>query len=289
MREKYKKNPKLCNICGKPISFERRKNKTCSMACTIEQVKLSKQKNGTVFVENGQGRSRSGYWKGFFCNSTYELIYYIYMSEHGHKIERNQKVYEYEWNGKKRSYYPDFRVDGKLVEIKGYWTPQVKAKIDAVKDEEISVLYYKDLEPMMNWVDSKYNTKHWKTDNNYWKLYDNSKPIYRYKYICDVCGKEFETNSYRKPGKWKHIVCSLECRKNIKYIRQQNLLEKIPDGFYPIPENPGYYMNKEMKVWSTFSKGRLLKVHLQKGKYKKYSIRNKWYYPEDLYKLTFKE
>lgn len=66
MREKYKKNPKLCNICGGPISFERKRNKTCSMACTIEQVKLSKQKNGTVFVENGQGRSRSRLLEGIF-------------------------------------------------------------------------------------------------------------------------------------------------------------------------------------------------------------------------------
>ena len=71
---------------------------------------------------------------------------------------------------------------------------------------------------MMDWIDSKYNTKHWKKDNNYWELYDNSKPIYRYKYICDVCGKEFETNSYRKLGKWKHVVCSLECRIKSKRV-----------------------------------------------------------------------
>lgn len=213
-------DPVYCIVCGKELTHKQiqSKNKTCSIQCGSLCANKTKQKNGTVFVENGQGRSRSGYWKGFFCNSTYELVYYIYMSEHGYKIERNQKSYEYEYNGSKRLYYPDFIVNDKLVEIKGYWTPLVQAKIDAVTDKELSVLYYKDLEPMMNWVDSKYNTKHWKKDNNYWELYDNSKPIYRYKYICDVCGKEFETNTYRKPGKWKHVVCSLECRIKSKRI-----------------------------------------------------------------------
>lgn len=285
--------PTYCIVCGKELTRNQiqSKNKTCSIQCGSICANKTKQKNGTVFVENGQGRSRSGYWKGFFCNSTYELVYYIYMSEHGYKIERNQKVYEYEWNGKKRSYYPDFRVDGKLVEIKGYWTPQVKAKIDAVKDEELNVLYYKDLEPMMEWVDSKYNTKHWKKGNNYWKLYDISKPLYRYKYICDICGKEFETNTYRKPGKWKYIICSMECRSKIKSLDpsyRKNTLQ-IPDNFYPIPGLNGYYINKEMKVWSNFSKGNYLKIHLHKGKYRKYIIRNKWYKPADLYKITFGE
>lgn len=213
-------DPTYCIICGKELSRKQiqSKNKTCSIQCGSLCANKTKQKNGTVFVENGQGRSRSGYWKGFFCNSTYELVYYIYMSEHGYKIKRNQKSYEYEYNGSKCLYYPDFIVNDKLVEIKGYWTLQVQAKIDAVTDKELSVLYYKDLEPMMDWIDSKYNTKHWKKGNNYWELYDNSKPKYRYKYICDVCGKEFETNTYRKPGKWKHIVCSLECRIKSKKV-----------------------------------------------------------------------
>lgn len=216
----------LCPICGKELTWRQIEsgNKTCSLACGSQMANKTKEENGTVFVENGQGRSRSGYWKGFFCNSTYELVYYIYMSEHGYKIERNTKAYEYEWKGSKRLYYPDFILNDNLVEIKGYWTPQVQAKIDAVTDKELSVLYYEDLEPMMDWIDSKYNTKHWKKDNNYWELYDNSKPIYRYKYICDVCGKEFETNTYRKPGKWKHVVCSLECRTKSKKFNESPLV-----------------------------------------------------------------
>lgn len=124
-KEEYYKNPKTCCICGKVIEYERKKNKTCSLECQTKCANLTKQKNGTVFVENGQGRSKSGYYKGFFCNSTYELVYYIYMTEHGNIVERNLKNYDYEFEGKHRTYTPDFRVNGKLVEIKGYHTKQV--------------------------------------------------------------------------------------------------------------------------------------------------------------------
>lgn len=172
----------FCETCGKPLSREQiqRGNKTCSLKCGSAKANKTKQQNGTVFIERGQGRSKSGYWKGFFCNSTYELIYYIYMTEHGYKVERNNKAYEYEWNGNKRRYYPDFLVDGKLVEIKGYYTEQVDAKIKAVTDLPIDILYYKDLEHMMQYVDSKYSTVHYPKYNNYFELYDNSKP-HKYK------------------------------------------------------------------------------------------------------------
>lgn len=222
-----KKYPKTyCIICGKELTHKQiqTKNKTCSSKCGNICANKTKLERGTVFVEHGQGRSHSGYWKGFFCNSSYELAYYIYMSEHGYKVERNTKAYEYEWKGKKCLYYPDFRVDGKLVEVKGYWSPRVQTKLNAITDEDITILYYKDLEPMMCWVDSKYNTRHSKKSNDYWKLYDNSKPIYRYKYTCDICGKEFETNTYRKPGKWKYIVCSMKCKTESKKFNSKSPL-----------------------------------------------------------------
>lgn len=171
-KEQYYKNPRLCCICGKVIEYEKKKNLTCSAECHYKRANLTKQKNGTVFVENGQGRSKSGHYKGFFCNSTYELVYYIYMTEHGHEVKRNWKKYPYTFEGKKKTYTPDFRVNGKLVEVKGYHTKQVQAKTESVKDEELSVLYYSDLEHMMNYVDEKYGTKHTPKSNNYFILYD---------------------------------------------------------------------------------------------------------------------
>ena len=171
-RDEYYLNPKNCCICGKVIEYERKKNITCSPACHYKRANLTKQKNGTVFVENGQGRSKSGHYKGFFCSSTYELVYYIYMTEHGYAVKRNTKTYSYIFNGENKIYIPDFRVNGNLIEIKGYYTKQVQAKIDSVKDEKLTILYYKDLSEMMAYVDAKYGTKHKPKSNNYFILYD---------------------------------------------------------------------------------------------------------------------
>ena len=60
------------------------------------------------------------------------------------------------------------------IEIKNFPRKEVDIKAEAVvkQGKEIKVLYYKDLEEMMNYIDSKYNTWHTKRDNNYHTLYD---------------------------------------------------------------------------------------------------------------------
>lgn len=68
-------------------------------------------------------------------------------------------------------YYPDFLVSGKLVEIKGYDSEQVQAKVRAVP-QPVKLLFYEDLQPYMNYVDSKYGTYHTKKHNNYVSLYE---------------------------------------------------------------------------------------------------------------------
>lgn len=56
---------------------------------------------------------------------------------------------------KTHTYLPDFIVDGKYIEIKGYHTPVVDVKTSAVENagSAIEVIYLKDLEPMMQYVD----------------------------------------------------------------------------------------------------------------------------------------
>lgn len=111
--------------------------------------------------------------------STYELVYYIYQTDHGVKVKRNEDKFEYEWEGKTHTYLPDFIVNGKYVEIKGYHTPVVDAKIKAVKAAgfQIEIMYLKDLEPMMEYVDKKYGVKHKGKQNEYYNLYQNKNKI----------------------------------------------------------------------------------------------------------------
>lgn len=102
----------------------------------------------------GSGRGKKGTYKGFFCDSSYELAYVIYCLDHGIDIQRNLAARTYEWEGSVKKYIPDFIVNGEFVEIKGYSSPQWEAKLKANPD--VKVLYEKDLQDVFNYVHDKY-------------------------------------------------------------------------------------------------------------------------------------
>lgn len=92
----------------------------------------------------------------------------IYCVEHNIQIARNKKAYEYELEGKKRKYSPDFIVDNEIVEIKGYVTEQWKAKLSQFKGP-IKVLYGNEMQPIFDYVIAKYG-KDFKT------MYESRNP-----------------------------------------------------------------------------------------------------------------
>lgn len=102
----------------------------------------------------GSGRGKKGWYKSFFCDSSWELAYVIYCLEHSINIRRNTKKRQYVWQGKVKNYIPDFIVEGTITEIKGYKTEEWLAKLDANPD--VKVLYEKDLKPILEYVKSKY-------------------------------------------------------------------------------------------------------------------------------------
>lgn len=154
--KKYYENPKLCQTCGKIIDYENRNRKYCSIECRkVSWSKFAKENEKFLFAEK-RSHYKHGWYKGIYCDSSYELAYVIYCLDHNIKIERNNKGYEYEYSkGVKRKYYPDFRVDGKLVEIKGWKDKTVENKIAAV-DEELTVLYENQLKPVFDYIKVKY-------------------------------------------------------------------------------------------------------------------------------------
>lgn len=52
-------------------------------------------------------------------DSAWELALWIYAEDHGENIEKEPCCFEYELNGKKHKYVPDFRYKGNLLEVKG--------------------------------------------------------------------------------------------------------------------------------------------------------------------------
>lgn len=71
--------------------------------------------------------------------------------------ERNKKKFTYTFNGKEYNYLPDFIVDGKYVEIKGYWCEQWEAKYRQFpKNETLQVLTKNEIQPYINYVIDKH-------------------------------------------------------------------------------------------------------------------------------------
>ena len=102
----------------------------------------------------GSGRGKKGWYKGIFCDSSWELAYVIYCIDHQIDIKRNTTKLTYIWKEKTRTYIPDFLVNGNLVEIKGYRTEQWEAKLAACPG--ISVLYESEMRPILRYVLDKY-------------------------------------------------------------------------------------------------------------------------------------
>lgn len=116
-----------------------------------------KQSPNTGGIRQGSGRGKHGWYNGFFCDSTYELAYIIYNLDHNIPFKRSQLKYPYTYDGKVHTYHPDFELeDGSLVEVKGYYTEQVQAKIDSVKDRKIVLLMEDDLGYAFDYVKQHY-------------------------------------------------------------------------------------------------------------------------------------
>lgn len=121
--------------------------------------KLKQNPNGGG-IRPHSGRGKSGKYKGFYCASTYELVYIIYNLDHNIIFDRCTLSYPYIYKNKIHKYYPDFIVeDGSLVEIKGYMTEIVNIKLSAVTDRHIKLLLKKDLQYAFDYVKNNYNYK----------------------------------------------------------------------------------------------------------------------------------
>jgi hypothetical protein len=104
--------------------------------------------------KKGSGIGKSGWYNGYWCDSSYELAWIIYQLEHNQPFERNKVRYEYQWNGKAKEYIPDFIQNDNIIEIKGYLTEQTKVKLKSVPN--LTVLFRKDLNKEFEYVESKY-------------------------------------------------------------------------------------------------------------------------------------
>lgn len=146
LHEKYcASNPNKIVCIGHKVS-EETKNKIS------ETGKLRKSLGGYRF---GSGRGKKGTYKGYYCDSSWELAYVIFNLEHNIEFERNEKLFPYEFNGEQHKYKPDFIEGDTYVEVKGYYTEQVEAKTKAFP-YKLKFLDKKTIKPYVDYVVSKY-------------------------------------------------------------------------------------------------------------------------------------
>lgn len=174
-QSKFKPIYKKCIICGKEFKTTKAKIKTCSHSCASKLAyKVSKEKyKNWKFIRGGfrekSSRGKQGWYKNIFCNSQWELAFVIYCLDHNIKIERNKENFIYFYKNKQHLFYPDFVVNGKLVEIKNYWREINDIKINAVKQiKDIDILYTEDLKYVFDYILNKYG----KDKRHIYELYE---------------------------------------------------------------------------------------------------------------------
>ena len=182
-KQKSKKVEKKCPICQKKFIVN---------SCSINRIYCSrlcyfKDKDGLFRKKHGggkrehSGRGKKGWYKGYYCDSSWELAYVIYNIEHNIKFERNKQGFEYWYLGNKHKFYPDFILeDGTYVEIKGYLNEKNKIKINSFQDCLI-VLDKHGIKVYLDYVESKYG-------KDFTNLYENN-PNKEMKNKCKICGK----------------------------------------------------------------------------------------------------
>lgn len=167
VRTKKAKSNRYCEECGLLIDDSLRpRSRFCSDECRERHRSkaISKSvtgKTGGYRFLSGRREFKKGRYNNIYFDSSWELAYYIYCIEHNINIERCKEIRYYIYNEKQYKYYPDFIVNGEIIEIKGYITDKVKYKIE--QNPDIKVLYYKDIEHCILYCKEKYGDKFWES------------------------------------------------------------------------------------------------------------------------------
>jgi len=140
------------NCKGRALTKEKEKERKLKLS---KIAKLNKYGNYGGY-KRGAGRGKKGWYKGIWCDSSWELAWIIYAKDFNIKFKRNNKRFDYYFKNKLRKWIPDYTLsNGIFLEIKGWMTPQTKAKIDQFQ-EKLIVLMWPEFKNIYNYVVSKY-------------------------------------------------------------------------------------------------------------------------------------
>lgn len=101
-----------------------------------------------------------GKYKGFYCDSSWELAFLVYCLENNINIKRNTQKFEYVVDGKKHNFIPDFILnENEYIEIKGLQDENWKIKSTTFKN--VKFLFRKDMQKYLSYAKQKYGKNFW--------------------------------------------------------------------------------------------------------------------------------
>ncbi len=147
----------ICQLCGE-VGTEKRytKNRKYHKECWL---------GVSGGVKPGSSRGKSGWYKGYWCDSSYELAFIYYCLSNEIEVTRNKKGFLYEYQNKERLYYPDFITSEGYIEIKNYHSELTDAKI-AQFPHPIVIYYKEDMYIFLDFI-------HIMEGKDFIKLYEN--------------------------------------------------------------------------------------------------------------------
>ena len=122
------------------------------------------------YDNNVRCKYKFGTYKGYHCDSSWELAFVIYNLDHGINFIRNTDNFPYFYKGTLHQYYPDFIIDNTYYEIKSYIDERVICKNrDFPKDKTLVILDQEKIQPYLNYCETTYG-------KDFINLYDRSSP-----------------------------------------------------------------------------------------------------------------
>ena len=118
-----------------------------------------------------RGWAKRGWYKGIWCDSSWELAYILWATDNKISFVRNRTRFEYLWDGYIHNYTPDFYLpeEDVYIEIKGQFDDKAKAKAEQFPCKLV-VYEVEEIIPILKYVEEKYGS-------NFTELYDECGPL----------------------------------------------------------------------------------------------------------------
>ena len=148
-----------CEVCGKIMVEKYGSGRFCSKECS--RTYSSNCNTPESIMKRAKPHiTPHGIYKGIKFDSSWELAFIVYHLDQGLDIHRWETVnfgksLTYSLNGRKRNYFPDFVVNGRVYEIKGSYKDKDRAK---ARDNPgiIFIRGRKQMKPYLDYCISKY-------------------------------------------------------------------------------------------------------------------------------------